>query len=673
MEGETSMVTLMGSKSGTKVIFDKRIHVKLSDGVYEKSDSDFIVNISGAYYRKASNLIEKASERFYKNGVYGIKTEMCDCVFSREKIFISDSSTVNGNIMVYEKGKMSVISSGNYHHSIRFLTIFHLVNGVSVNNHIDQYSLDRGISDGFLVRSSRDIVFKSSDVLTLHSSYSTSDRNYYVGDRLSEDQLIKDGVLSKIDGSLHKTQDIFWSKDPNGEKYKPIYNRRTGYRIDERESPFSKTSSIDPSKKESVYTAIRSYSAGSVSKSSATSVVNGFLISQFIGSSELDSDFESGKFSSKMGIILSSKPDADFIDDLCDWIHGSSNTEMIRRNIDKMNWMGSVSREPLPSLYTGLSIGNQGGDFVYSINKKNYIGDSYKSTGEIGYTFGVELETEKGAVPLQLAMELPVDCVGDRSVGGLEYVTGVLSGDSGMHALFGLIDQISRYCYVADTCGVHVHVGGDGNKWNPLFDKEFSVLAIKLGCLIEKELFSLLPENRMSRTNSSGQSYCGSILNYSDISLKNWKTLLFDYVYGRQPESNNEAFSDIKSLVSSNNRLNRWTPGRYKWLNLVNCTTDNSGRRNSSSGFQTIEFRAFNGTLNKEDIRMYILFSLAFVMFIEKNRGIIMDLKSLSINKMIGSVLSQGVSTEFNEWAKNRLDIISQISNKNKTERNIIA
>lgn len=659
---EKELIQLKGRREGDRVPFENSKHVKLSDGFYEKSDSDNVVSISGRYYRKNSPLITELSTQFYGINNYALLEDCVKDCISDEYIFMSDSKNIEGALFFNSYGIQSAGKGLRTHYNTGVYILKDLDINVPRDYHFYCQDISKLVESGDLVSVDRGRRFVKKDyIVPLHESYGSSAKTFL---GLMDDkgnyiktikQLISSGFVTEINGIFHYTNDISWSSDREGNKYKPIVNEVTGYRIDSRINPYTRSRCLNNSIR-------RAFEAIISSKSGVRGAINDLLRSNWFTESRLDSDFSEEIYSTKIGIQVGSKSDAKLIDAVYDMMKDIYPEAKKAVLLESFTWFGPVHREKIPPLFTGNSVGNQGGDYVYNINKANFIESQgrYSKTGGIGYTFGVELETEKGVLPLELARLTPVNCVGDRSIGGLEYVTGVLSGDSGMDKLSEICETISDYTMVADTCGLHVHVGGDGSSWNPVFDKEFSVLSIMLGCLIEDELFSLLPSNRREKRNSNGQSYCESILGYSDISMRNWKEKLFEFVYGRKPEDSSEGFGDIKSLVESRHQVGRWGAGRYKWLNLVNCTTDNSGRRNGG-GFKTIEFRAFNSTLNKEEVWAFVIISLAFVAFVEKNRSSIPSLKRLSISEMISATMDHDTALKMRNWISNKMSQIRSV------------
>jgi hypothetical protein len=245
------------------------------------------------------------------------------------------------------------------------------------------------------------------------------------------------------------------------------------------------------------------------------------------------------------------------------------------------------------------------------------------------YTWGVELETSAGFVADSDCLELGIAKHGDRSIGSLEYVTGILHGDRGLSNLDKALNVIRRECYVDDRCSVHVHVGGLQNTPNvimPGFDHIFSIYAIKLGCQLEDELFSINPPSRSPKSK-----YCHSISRYKEITPSNWKDFIGAFVFGDLESKMTMAdiISGKYSIGPDRNHtipLGRWCNGRYKWLNLVHL--------HSASKIKTIEFRIFSGSLSNIKVRAFVLTCLAYVWFVE-NRRMLIDSGGVTLDLMV--------------------------------------
>lgn len=250
------------------------------------------------------------------------------------------------------------------------------------------------------------------------------------------------------------------------------------------------------------------------------------------------------------------------------------------------------------------------------------INNDTRLTGGLKYTFGIELESSAGEVPIPSIKELNVAVAGDGSVGANEYVSGILHGSSGMEEAGKILQAFRKSCLVDDRCGVHIHIGGLDNKnvKTPKFGRDFSISAIKLGTLLERELYMMSPKSRNPKLK-----YCAGIKNYSGITPENWRPYLGSYIFGRGYE-----WSD----GDEGKELGRWASARYKWLNLVNCCT--VGR------FKTIEIRLWPGTTSYNKLKNYILLSLAFVNYVDNHQASIWSKKEISLGEVVEAAFGKG-------------------------------
>jgi hypothetical protein len=116
------------------------------------------------------------------------------------------------------------------------------------------------------------------------------------------------------------------------------------------------------------------------------------------------------------------------------------------------------------------------------------------------------------------------------------------------------------------------------------------------------------------KSQKDGERWAG---NFSNICLENWREVLGRFVF-------NETYRDEHADME----LNRWVRSRYKWLNLVNCT--------SRSRFKTIEFRIFNSTTSSEKIKNFVLIALAFVYFVENHEDKIIA-KGVTLDQVLST------------------------------------
>jgi len=285
----------------------------------------------------------------------------------------------------------------------------------------------------------------------------------------------------------------------------------------------------------------------------------------------------------------------------------------------------------------------------------NSISSSFIKTGNLRYSFGVEIETANGVIPNYMRPHLDISCERDGSVSGGEYITGVLRGTKGANHLMVICDQLSKRCTTDKRCGVHVHIG-DAN-----FNKEFSIYAVVLAEMIEEDIFRMLPKSR--RNNR----YCEK-LGLNDV-LPSYKRLFSERNPGSISKSHykqfiENEFNDLFYKMSHNkiisdqfNRkkthpLNRYVGGpgtgsfRYKWINLIPC---NFLRIRSNGGEQdyTLEFRCLEGRTNFNVIFPWILICMAFVAFVENYKRLILEAviqgKKITLKEIVSTVYNKAI------------------------------
>lgn len=253
---------------------------------------------------------------------------------------------------------------------------------------------------------------------------------------------------------------------------------------------------------------------------------------------------------------------------------------------------------------------------------------TYKIFEGIKYTFGIELETSSGRLSEKEAEDLNLKCEFDGSlrenpdqrkedVLGGEYITGVLTGDSGMHQLNKVCSILSQKCAINDKCGVHVHIG------SLTFTKENIVYMYMLGELLQDEIFSLLPRSR--RNNS----YCKKLKNLG-LDVKQLRVIKNPFVYKLQIDEYfrlifKEVYSGAEPSKNRNKNFNHPSGSkcgynkeaqRYCWLNFVTamCNTKNNKEA------YTLEFRPHYATLNYTKIKNWLKLCVAFTSFAENHK-----------------------------------------------------
>ena len=262
--------------------------------------------------------------------------------------------------------------------------------------------------------------------------------------------------------------------------------------------------------------------------------------------------------------------------------------------------------------------------------QKGMYDTMFSKTGGMKYTFGVEIETSSGDMG-EFEDDFNWSCVYDGSISGGEYVTGILMGDNGMSILESMCDELSNYTEVNRSCGLHVHIGGF------IPNRKFSMMAIRLGCRLQGELFMMQP---LSRWNNN--SFCKWIEEekYEKINFNTGLQLLADYIKIPKFDKNNN-----KKL---SHREGRYCPSRYTWLNLNNCNT---------KSINTTEFRMHSSTTNFMKMKYWILICMAFVRFCENNqRDIMFNIKHCSLKYVLYEAYNKELANDIWSYYKTRVE-----------------
>jgi hypothetical protein len=223
------------------------------------------------------------------------------------------------------------------------------------------------------------------------------------------------------------------------------------------------------------------------------------------------------------------------------------------------------------------------------------------------YTFGVEIETSDAGENFDPDEEnLNFASVSDGSVSGPEFVSGVLTGDSGVKQVQKVCKLLNERNYtISQSCGVHVHIGG------ATFNRRFQLLSIMLGLQVQEEMFAMQPPSRQNNT------YCKAIPddyyaigklfsagNLKTASYYNALKLLRKYT-----SNTSHGTFDKDANKKSRHPNGHYCSSRYKWMNLNNCAY--------GDGPNTIEFRLHSATMDAHKILMMTKLCMAFVNFVE--------------------------------------------------------
>jgi hypothetical protein len=250
------------------------------------------------------------------------------------------------------------------------------------------------------------------------------------------------------------------------------------------------------------------------------------------------------------------------------------------------------------------------------------------------YTFGIEIETCSGLVPLHVSQDYNMSCEYDGSIvsddgkkgSGGEYITGVLYGDAGFAHLHNILSELNKRCGINKSCSVHVHLG------NIKFNKQFIVLLWKLTQSLEPELYSIMPPSRIRREHCKPMQKLSFPFNVKDTSFE----MLIDKYYRNIIKILSLGKSASKTLNKKFNHpagrtcgYDRSTP-RYWWLNFIPAVFNIKGFNN-----YTIEFRMHSATLNFEKVKNWILICMGIVSYVENNQHQIIDNNNFTLEEVL--------------------------------------
>ena len=269
--------------------------------------------------------------------------------------------------------------------------------------------------------------------------------------------------------------------------------------------------------------------------------------------------------------------------------------------------------------------GREGGGIKLSPNASTaIISPTYLRTGGIRYTYGVEFETAAGTLTDADCSVLNIERWGDRSIPAHEYVTPPISGDYGMRYISEICNVLANKTLVNNECALHVHVGGwkDPRIDSPIFNRMVVSSALKLGAMIEDDMFSIVPSFRAGRSHVGSNN---SLAAYKKMGIENADKLLAGFLFGRG--DNGVLEYQFGSSYNKKTSISRWDHSRYRWLNLMHCGTN--------SRMETLEIRIFPGTTSFPKVQNYILLSLAFLWAAENRQAAIWKEKITTLKELI--------------------------------------
>lgn len=293
-------------------------------------------------------------------------------------------------------------------------------------------------------------------------------------------------------------------------------------------------------------------------------------------------------------------------------------------------------------------------------HKSGASSQTYLITEGIKYTFGVEIEVNRGNIPVWMASKnFNMSCVRDGSInggdGGPEYVTGVLVGDNGIKHLQEICNALSKRTTVDKSCGIHLHLGSID------FSNKFLINVYRLAMFVEDEIFATLPKSRRNNT------YCRKLKKFdfdpaiggdieSDIRIEEDYNLLFKHIsYKGVGDPSGEFNKKSNHPMGAKCGYNHDTP-RYCWLNFVPAMFDTRGNKGYS-----IEIRNHGATTNFIKIRNWLLLFMAFMAYAERFPHLIVP--GITIKDILDAIMPKK-SKSLNIYFNSRKELFALDANE---------
>lgn len=259
------------------------------------------------------------------------------------------------------------------------------------------------------------------------------------------------------------------------------------------------------------------------------------------------------------------------------------------------------------------------------------LSDAFKYLS--GYTFGVEFETERGAIPEKYLLNSGLIACRDGSISGFEYTTIPLSGERGIQCIKNSCNLLKKYCACSPNESLHIHIGGVKRTVR-------NIAAIyRVGRLVENEIYSLFPYYYSNTSHFKKKGYCNPL-----------------YIAGNEESDARSVFLGIYNYLSGGHgRFTKFPTGthpmdrsgqhkweispRYHWLNLIPIIWGNRG---------TIEFRCHTPTVVAGKVINWLFICVAMIKYAVKHSMELTtvseaDLGKLTLHKILREVYPHNI------------------------------
>ena len=240
--------------------------------------------------------------------------------------------------------------------------------------------------------------------------------------------------------------------------------------------------------------------------------------------------------------------------------------------------------------------------------RKEFVGNDLLSDAAKyikGYSFGIEFETDKGAIPERHLKRNGLIACKDGSIAGFEYATVPLCGDVGVQAIKVQCELLRKYCSCSLNESLHIHVGG-----YPRTIKALTAL-FRLGQKIEREIYAMFPYYYVDTSTFKRKSYCSPL---PHVGVNNSTPLeifseLFFWLSNNTTKFRKSFPTGPHPMDRSGQHKWEISP-RYIWLNMIPLIWGGRG---------TVEFRCHTPTFSTPKVINWLFIVIAILKYARKH------------------------------------------------------
>lgn len=282
--------------------------------------------------------------------------------------------------------------------------------------------------------------------------------------------------------------------------------------------------------------------------------------------------------------------------------------------------------------------------------------DYYK---HLPYSFGVEFETDNGAIPERYLGNLGLIPCRDGSIGGFEYVTVPLQGKRGLQFLYEHCKLLSYFCLLSRYNSLHVHLGG-----YPITKESIAGL-YRMLTFIQEDIYNLFPVYYKDTSKFKRRNYC-SKLNYISGSA-NLETVFMKVIreLGGSYDGTNIPHGNHPMDISGEHK---WQVSpRYKIINLIPLIWGNRG---------TVEFRIHTPTSDFNKLVYWLFICTAILKYAEKYHTKFISpttafQKSVSLQKIIKNIYPKEIADKILDYIDIRTKYYYDLSDSIKYNHDV--